>query len=208
MTNTRTFFVLICAFLFMLSWRTAAHATNPANKLSRGIINIPASLMEIPYEYGRSKETLDDFSRKHPEEFLRPFFNTPFQYLIKAPLIGIAKTAGRLCVGCYDIVTFPFSMPRYYAPLTEPEFNFDTMPYAFKIYNQGVVFLDRGEYRQAIERFSQVLKVDPANAQALYNRGKAYERIDQYSKSIDDLNAAESLGFHPELENIRYRGGY
>jgi tetratricopeptide (TPR) repeat protein len=208
MKNVKGLFVLFLAFFLTLSCCATARATNPVNKLARGIINIPTSIMEIPHEYSRSKEGLEDFSQKHPEEFLGPFLNTPFQYLIKAPLFGIAKMAGRLCMGCYDIVSFPFSMPRYYAPITDPEFNFDTMPYAFKIYNQGVIFMDRDRYRQAIKRFSQVLKVDPANAQALFNRGKAYEHLDQYRKSIDDLNAAESLGFHPELENVRYRGGY
>jgi tetratricopeptide (TPR) repeat protein len=66
-----------------------------------------------------------------------------------------------------------------------------------------VLCMDRKQFRRAIARFTQALKVDPTNAQALYNRGKAYDLIDQYRKSVDDMNAAESLGFHPELEDIK-----
>ncbi|MFA6384828.1 MAG: tetratricopeptide repeat protein [Candidatus Omnitrophota bacterium] len=193
--------VIICLIVFGCC--SDAFATNPLNKLARGIGNIPTSFMEIPFAYRRSKDNLDAFSQKHPEEFLTPTVNTPYQYLVKAPLTGIAAMIGRICIGCYDVITFPFSLPRYYAPVYEPEFVWDTMPYAFKIYNQGVIFMDRGRYRQAIVRFTQVLKVEPTNAQALYNRGRAYDFIDQYRKSVDDLNAAESLGFHPELENIK-----
>lgn len=190
------------ALIFMFFQPSPAWATNPGNKLARGIINIPTSLIEIPHAYSRSKESLSDFSRKHPEEFLTPTVNTPYQYLVKAPLTGIAKMVRRLLAGCYDIVTFPFSMPRYYAPLYEPEFVFDTMPYAFKICEQGRAYMSRGQYRAAAARFSQAIKVDPANGQAFYQRGRAYGLIDRYRESVDDLNAADSLGYHPELEHI------
>jgi putative exosortase-associated protein (TIGR04073 family) len=192
--------VIMC--LIVLGCCSDACAANPVNKLARGIINIPTSIIEIPNAYIRSKERLDAYGQKYPDEFLTPVANTPFQYLVKAPLTGIAAMVGRICIGCYDVVTFPFALPRHYAPVYEPEFVFDTMPYAFKIYNQGVTYIGRGQQRRAIARFTRALEVDPANAQALYNRGKAYESIDQYRKSVDDLNAAESLGFHPELENV------
>jgi tetratricopeptide (TPR) repeat protein len=199
----KTVFVNLTVLFCMLVCCSTANATNPVNKLARGIINIPTSLIEIPNAYIRSKDHLDAYGQKHPEDFLAPAVNTPFQYLIKAPLTGIAATVGRIIIGCYDVATFPFSLPRYYAPVYEPEFVFDTMPYAFKIYNQGVLCMDRKQFRRAIARFTQALKVDPTNAQALYNRGKAYDLIDQYRKSVDDMNAAESLGFHPELEDIK-----
>ena len=202
----KNIYVLSATFIILFVSCSSALATNPVNKLARGIINIPTSIVEIPSAYRRSKDHLDAFSQKHPDEFLTPTVNTPFQYLIKAPLTGIAAMVGRIFIGCYDVVTFPFSLPRYYAPVYEPEFVLDTMPYAFKIYNQGVTYMDRGQYRKAISRFSQALKVDPTNAQALYNRGRAYDMIDQYRKSVDDLNAAESLGFRPELDHIKLQG--
>jgi len=141
-----------------------AWATNPGNKLARGVINIPTSIIEIKNAYCSSKEKLSDYSKRHPEDFLTPALNTPYQYLLKAPLTGIAKMACRVAVGCYDIVTFPFALPRYYAPVYEPEFAFDSVPYVFKIYEQGVVCMNRGAYRCAIEKFSQVIKLDPGNA--------------------------------------------
>ncbi|MDD4941491.1 MAG: hypothetical protein PHE65_06285 [Candidatus Omnitrophica bacterium] len=198
----------VYACLFLASAMTPARAANPGNKLVRGIVNIPTSIMEIPEAYSRSYERLRDFSRRHPEEFLAPTVNTPYQYLLKAPFVGVVKMIGRLCVGCYDVVTFPFSLPRYYAPVYEPEFVFDTMPYAFKIYEQGVVNMGRGHYRRAIGRFTRVLKIDPDNAQALYQRGRAYDLIDQYRASVSDLHAAELLGYHPELEHITPPDGY
>jgi len=38
--------------------------------------------------------------------------------------------------------------------------------------------------------------------QGILLQGKAYGLIDRYRESIDDLNIAESLGYHPELEHI------
>jgi tetratricopeptide (TPR) repeat protein len=196
----KRFVISVSALFFLLSCCTAARATNPIDKLSRGIINIPTSLIEIPKAYSESKEELDDYGRQNPFDFFAPLTNVPYQYLIKAPLTGISRMIGRIGIGCYDIVTFPFSYPRYYAPVYEPEFVYDRMPYSYKLYDQGVVFMDRQQYRKAVGRFTQALNVEPANAEAFYNRGKAYHALGEYRRSVDDLNAAESLGFHPELD--------
>ncbi len=196
-------YVAVFFVLFFLFFRTPfALASNPLNKLARGIINIPASLAELPLAYSCSYTKLKERAAKYPLDFITPTVQTPYFYLVKAPVVGIFRFVGRLCVGCYEVVTFPFSLPRYYAPVIEPEFFFDTMPYEFKLYEQGVVCMNRGDYRSAVHRFSETLKLDPANSQALYYRGKAYQSLGKYRESVRDIDASEKLGFRPEMENI------
>jgi tetratricopeptide (TPR) repeat protein len=199
----KRFNTVVVFFIIFVFWAPAARASNMFNKLARGVINIPTSVVELPMAYSTSYAKLKEHAQRDPLDFATPAVQTPYQYLVRAPLTGISRMIGRIFVGCYEIVTFPFSFPRYYAPVIEPEFVFDTMPYSFKLYDQGIVCMNRGKYKSAIGRFSEVLKLEPENAQALYYRGRAYERVDQYSRSVDDIQLSEKLGFHPELENIQ-----
>lgn len=50
-----------------------------------------------------------------------------------------------------------------------------------------------GEYRKAIEDFTMVLKIDPLNANAYFNRGSAYDSLGDFDKAIADYTKALSL---------------
>ncbi|UII32782.1 tetratricopeptide repeat protein [Fulvivirga ulvae] len=60
--------------------------------------------------------------------------------------------------------------------------------------------LSKGEYKEAIEAFSNVLKYDKDNKEALIHRSKAYYSLKDYEKTIADCDAI--LNIDPELESV------
>lgn len=77
-------------------------------KLGRGLANIFAGWAEIPkeiYERSRDAETLGSI-------------------VFTAPVVGIAKAAGRTAVGFFETVTFFLPIPEEYGPIIEPEYVF------------------------------------------------------------------------------------
>lgn len=61
-------------------------------------------------------------------------------------------------------------------------------------YNGGVTYMNQGDYKKAIESFTQAISLDPRYQQAYGNRALSYEREGQYSKAIDDYTKAIELG--------------
>lgn len=53
-----------------------------------------------------------------------------------------------------------------------------------KLANQ---YYNDGEYKKAVEFYTEHLKMKPAHEIALYNRGRAYEELGQYEKAVDDF---------------------
>ncbi len=51
----------------------------------------------------------------------------------------------------------------------------------------------RGDYALAIEAFSEAIRLDPKNVEALFKRAETYQEIDQYDKSIADLTQVIQL---------------
>jgi tetratricopeptide (TPR) repeat protein len=44
-----------------------------------------------------------------------------------------------------------------------------------------------GDYKKAIEAYNKHLEMKPAHEIAIYNRGRAYEELEQYEKAVDDF---------------------
>ncbi|MDP3937000.1 MAG: exosortase system-associated protein, TIGR04073 family [Deltaproteobacteria bacterium] len=81
-----------------------------ATKLSRGIINVGTSVLEIPkkayIESSRSDQWIETLGR-----------------LSAGVLIGAGRTVIRAGAGAFDIITFPFDINDY-EPILEPEYVF------------------------------------------------------------------------------------
>ena len=60
----------------------------------------------------------------------------------------------------------------------------------FKI---GDAFLDRANYTRAIEYFSRVIKLDPKNARAYWNRAVASEMNGDIFRASEDYHRAHEL---------------
>jgi tetratricopeptide (TPR) repeat protein len=56
--------------------------------------------------------------------------------------------------------------------------------------DKGTVYLQKGEYDQAISEFNKTLEINPNDAVAYINRGWAYYRKGHYDQAISDCNKA------------------
>lgn len=74
-------------------------------KMGRGIVNVLTGWIEIPKNVAREWRETD-----------------PFTGLILGTIKGIGWGFGRTISGVYEIITFPFPIPRNYEPLMMPEY--------------------------------------------------------------------------------------
>ena len=65
---------------------------------------------------------------------------------------------------------------------------------------KGEGYFKAGQYQEAVDAYSKTLNIDPNNAQLLYNRGRAYDELDNNEAAIKDLKAALKL----DDKNVRY----
>jgi len=65
------------------------------------------------------------------------------------------------------------------------------------------VLLWKGHLEEATEHYNQVLKLNPNLAEAYFNRGFAYDKLNQYERAIEDYNRAIEL--NPEFTDA-YNG--
>jgi len=61
----------------------------------------------------------------------------------------------------------------------------------------GLVHSAAGEWESAISEFSKVIRIEPMNAVALYNRGNAFQAQDKYELAIADYD--EAVRVNPRL---------
>ena len=60
-------------------------------------------------------------------------------------------------------------------------------------HSQGMSLYGSGDYRRAIEEFSQTIELDPQYAEAYYIRGLSYANLGQYERAIEDYDKAIEL---------------
>ena len=58
---------------------------------------------------------------------------------------------------------------------------------------QGFDKYQQGDYKGAIELFTQYIADHPQDADAFYNRGRAYEESGELDKAIEDFNTATTI---------------
>lgn len=73
---------------------------------------------------------------------------------------------------------------------------------AINIYNKGVAENLKGDDFQAIKYFTQAISLNPNYAEAFYNRGNNYYRINQKDKALEDFSSAIEL--NPDLLDALY----
>ena len=109
----KRFFVLIAFLLAAQSVHAAEVAeSGPVRKLQRGFLNIALCPMEFTNILAYEKYENDD-------QMLPSW--------VTGSVKGVAFTAGRALSGLYDIVTFPFPIPKEYGSLVTPELPWDSL---------------------------------------------------------------------------------
>ncbi len=68
-------------------------------------------------------------------------------------------------------------------------------------FNRGTLYLTLGEYRKAINDYTEALGERQDDPVALTRRAQAYEAIGQKAQALDDFRAA--LEANPKLESAR-----
>lgn len=100
--------VTICVVAFMiLNIASASYAQDMSKKLYRGVINIVTGWIELP-------KNVYDVAIEND------FASSVILGIPKGCYMAILRTGA----GVYDTLTFPFSIPKGYGPLLEPEFVF------------------------------------------------------------------------------------
>jgi tetratricopeptide (TPR) repeat protein len=72
-------------------------------------------------------------------------------------------------------------------------------------YNAGLKLVRDGSYLDASVRFREAVELDPHFAQAHYNLGAAYQRMDANEKALDEFKEAASL--RPKSADYRFAVG-
>ena len=69
----------------------------------------------------------------------------------------------------------------------------------------GVAYLMAGNYKEALEKLTQAIRVDPSNYEAFHNRGIVYGEINHLDLALADFNKALSLN-NRSAETFNGRG--
>ena len=104
----------ICAVMFVCCTSSFA-ASNPAEKLSRGVANVITAPIEI------AKQIDIEWKESAKQGSTRNVTVGIFGGLVK----GLAFSVGRAASGVWDIVSFPFKVPANYEPVMKPDFVLD-----------------------------------------------------------------------------------
>ena len=71
------------------------------------------------------------------------------------------------------------------------------------LHNRGISFERLGQYLQAIQDFSEVIKLDLENANAFFNRGCCYDSIGEIDLAISDYSVALELDMKASANWLR-----
>lgn len=87
------------------AYRETSDVSKMCTKLGRGIVNVLTGWVEIPKNIAKEWRESD-----------------PFTGFVLGTLKGIAWGVGRTFAGVYEVVSFPFPIPRDYKPIMQPEY--------------------------------------------------------------------------------------
>ncbi len=100
-------FAAVLAVAGSASARAHSREYSPVDKLSRGVGNMVAGVLEVPGQM--IEESRDNGPAGLPVGFAK----------------GLGMTVARELTGVYEFVTAPIPEPRGYAPVLEPEYPWD-----------------------------------------------------------------------------------
>jgi tetratricopeptide (TPR) repeat protein len=69
-----------------------------------------------------------------------------------------------------------------------------------EVFEKGVLFLKQDKNQQAVDSFTQLIKMAPQNPDAYKNRGVAHMKLNQYDAAIDDFEQVKKIV--PDLKGL------
>lgn len=92
-----------------------------------------------------------------------------------------------------------FSMNNFDEALEDFTKSIEADPKAYRsYYYKGIVLSIKKEYEEAIDCYTQSLDLNEFQAHASFRRAMAYYEIQEYEKSMNDLDVALKLGMNPD----------
>ena len=92
-----------------------------------------------------------------------------------------------------------FSMNNFDAALEDFDISLKFDPKAYRtLYYKGIVYSIQKKYNEAIDCFTKSLEINEFQAHTNFRRAMAYYEIQEYEKSMNDLNTAINLGMDAE----------
>jgi eukaryotic-like serine/threonine-protein kinase len=76
--------------------------------------------------------------------------------------------------------------------------------YSVRQYQAGLACLEQNKYSEAVDNLNNSIRFDPNSAEALFARGRAYQRLGEYQAAFRDYDSANLLAPQPVL-NV-YKG--
>lgn len=86
-------------------YNESAEVNSMMTKLGRGLANVLTGWLEIPKQIGKSIRETD-----------------PVSGTLVGVCRGAAWTLARTAAGAFEVITFPFPVPKDYKPVIEPEY--------------------------------------------------------------------------------------
>ena len=121
--------IVACVGVSIVCVTSAFAATNPVQKLGRGIVNVVTAPVEIPKEI-----------RAHWIKGSEKTYHI-IVWIFCGTVKGVVMTGARIGSGSWDIATAPINIPQDYAPLLKPEYVFDYWPKR----QEGVIYKNLGD---------------------------------------------------------------
>ncbi|MCR4579945.1 MAG: tetratricopeptide repeat protein [Treponema sp.] len=92
-----------------------------------------------------------------------------------------------------------FAMNNLEEALEDFQKSIEADPKAYRsYYYEGIVYSIQKNYKEAIDCYSKSLEINQFQAHANFRRALAYYELQEYEKSMNDLNVAIKLGLKPE----------
>ncbi|HBF35281.1 TPA: hypothetical protein DDW35_12040 [Candidatus Sumerlaeota bacterium] len=91
-------------------YQDSAEVNSMATKLARGTCNLFGGWLELPRQIGKSMKG-----------------NDPVTGTVLGTVKGAAWTVARTTTGAFEVITFPFPLPKNYEPIIQPEYIFKNM---------------------------------------------------------------------------------
>jgi tetratricopeptide (TPR) repeat protein len=159
---------------------------NRSMKINQNLAKIIDKMVRFDYRkrYQSVTEVLHDLQQLTNHEYEVKKYNYKKLWLVTASIAG--------CI-TFSIATWFFQSPKFVENTQQ-------------LFQEGVTKYNQGNYKEAVDNLTQVIKLEPQNSLAYNRRGDAFYRLGDYQKSQTDSSQAITL--NPQDANAYYDRGF